>query len=420
MASLRSLAWCLVVASACACSATAAGSFAAPADASLDAPDVIDVPDVTDVIDVPDVTDAPDVTDVIDVPGDEASVDTSVPEDCATPYDDNNDGRANEGCPCATGATQACFERPGAQLLGLCRAGQQRCGDDGTWAACVGSWLPDARGRCEVTERFSDTSIMRRPVDVVWFVDTSSSMTAETAAVNANLNRFAMRMAESGLDYRVVMIATRGTGVRQVCVPPPLGAAGCGDGPRFRHVPQPVGSRDGLSQVLATYPRWSDFLRPDTARVIVAVTDDDSALAADSFDTMLRANPGWSDYVFNSIVGYESRVDCPTLTRRGSVYLTLTERTMGQRARVCDPDWTATFTAFARTIASRVVTWTLAEAPRLDTLTVWLTEPGAPERRLLTGWTYDPATRALTLESEVIPTMGSFVRVQYRPAATSP
>ncbi len=148
--------------------------------------------------------------------------------------------------------------------------------------------------------------------------------------------------------------------------------------------------------------------------MIVAVTDDDSTLSADSFDAQLRAHPGWDGYVFNSIVGYESRTDCPTLTRRGSVYLTLTDRTMGQRARVCAADWSDTFTAFARTIASRVSAWTLALRPRLETLQVWLTEPGAPERRLLSGWSYDPETGRLTLDSEVIPRMGSFVRVVYR------
>lgn len=359
-----------------------------------------------------------------DAPGDVTDVplvfDTGVPEDCATPFDDNGDGQANENCPCAVGAVQSCFPRPASQLVDPCRAGTQVCAPSGTWGACAGAWLPDAQGRCEVTERFADTQFTRRPVDVVWFVDTSRSMTAETAAVNANLNRFAAELARGGLDYRVIMIATRGAAALQVCVPAPLGGANCSDGPRFRHVPQAVGSTNGLSVLLSTYDRWQDVLRADTRRVIVAVTDDDSALSADAFDQQLRARPGWDGYVFNSIVGYESRADCPTLTRRGSVYLTLTERTMGQRARVCDADWTATFSAFAQTLTRRVISWSLAEAPRLDTLRVYLTEPGQPERQLLAGWSYDPATRALSVDSEVIPQQGSFVRVVYRAAALSP
>ncbi len=391
------------------------GSYAAP-DGAVDAtPDAAnDLPD--DATD--DATVVDDARD--DVPSDEAAVDTGPPEDCATPFDDDGDGLANEGCPCDTGASRACFPRPMSQLAEGCRMGSQACGADGTWAACLDAWLPDAMGRCLVTERFSDTMVSRRPVDVVWFVDTSGSMAAETAAVNANLNRFAQRMAESGLDYRVVMIATRGQGTRQVCVPAPLGGPMCADGPRFRHVPQAIASTDGLRQVIATYPQWSSFLREGTVRVLVAVTDDDSSVSADAFDTMLRGLGGWDGYVFNSIVGYETRTDCPSMTRRGSVYLTLTDRTMGQRARVCDSDWSGIFVTFARTIASRVTSWVLSDTPRLDTLEVWLTVPGSPERRLLTGWTYDRATRRLTLEPDVIPVMGSSVRVVYRVASLSP
>lgn len=382
------------------CSATAVGTYVSP-DAAHDAP-------------TSDATDATALSDALIL------VDTGLPEDCATPFDDNGDGRANEGCPCAAGESRACFERPMSSLQEGCRMGTQSCGDDGLWGACMGSWLPDAQGRCLVTERFSDTTVTRTPVDVVWLVDTSGSMVAETAAVNANLNRFATSLAQSGLDYRVVMIAARGTGRLRVCVPPPLGGANCADGPRFRHVPQFIGSRNPLQILLSTYSQWRDFLRPGTHRVIVAVTDDDSNLSADAFDAMLRANAGWDEYVFNSIVGFESRADCPTLSRRGSVYLTLTERTGGQRARVCDPDWSGTFTSFAHTIASHVISWRLSHAPRLDTFEVWLTEPGAPERRLLTGWTYEPATRLLSLSPDMAPALGSWVRVVYRPAATSP
>lgn len=378
----------------------ATGSYVAYDDAAaLDTSDAVDAAGVTDAI---------------------VTLDTGLPEDCATPFDDNGDGRANEGCPCAAGESRACFERAMASLREGCRMGRQSCGDDGAWGACVGSWLPDAQGRCLVTERFADTTVTRTPVDVVWLVDTSGSMVAETAAVNANLNRFATSLAQSGLDYRVVMIAARGTGRLRVCVPQPLGGAGCANGPRFLHIPQNIGSRNALQLTISTYPQWRDFLRPGTHRVIVAVTDDDSAMSADAFDAMLRANPGWDRYVFNSIVGYESRADCPTLSRRGSVYLTLTERTGGQRARVCDPEWSGTFTSFAQSIARHVTSWALSQAPRLDTLEVWLTEPGMSERRLFTGWTFDPATRRLTLSPDMIPAMGSFVRVTYRPAATSP
>jgi hypothetical protein len=270
-------------------------------------------------------------------------------------------------------------------------------------------------GRCTMIERFSTTNALRRPVDILWAVDTSGSMSAETAAVNANLNRFATIMASSGLDYRVVMVARRGTGSLRVCVPPPLGGASCADSARFRHIDQSVGSFDALSRLLSTAPLWSPFLRNDSARFFVVVTDDESSMTADNFDRQVRALAGFATYTFNSIVGYETRTDCPTMANRGTQYLTLTERTGGERKRVCDSDWSDTFASFARVIVSRVTSWTLTLPVDVETLEVWFTPPGGAEVRLDAGWTYDPATRRLSLDPSVPATLGATVRVVYVP-----
>jgi hypothetical protein len=150
------------------------------------------------------------------------------------------------------------------------------------------------------------------------------------------------------------------------------------------------------------------------------VTDDESSLPADVFDARLRALGGFDSYVFHSIVGYETRADCPTMMARGTVYLTLTDRTRGQRAKVCASDWSSIFTAFARDIVSRVTSWVLSQRPRLDTLQVWITPPRGAERLLATGWSYDPVMNRVTLSPDAIPEAGSTVRVVYRTAATSP
>ncbi len=409
---LPALSLCVVALGAGACASTVVG-YGDSRDAGFDIDDASDAPDADDVSDADDAGDADDVPDLPEVP--------RVEEDCATPFDDDGDGLANEGCPCApAGATQRCFERPGSLFNGMCRMGAQACGADGAWGACVGSWLPDAARRCQFSETFSDTAVSRRAVDIVWALDTSGSMTQETAYVNDNLNRFASVMAASGLDYRVVMVARRGAGSLRVCVPPPLGGPACADNARFRAVDQYVGSHDALTQIVSRHAGYRDFLRADSARFFVVVTDDESALAADEFDRRVRALGGFDGYVFHSIVGYESRADCPTMVARGSVYLTLTERTRGQRAKVCASDWSSIFTAFARDIVSRVTSWVLSQRPRVDTIQVWVTPPRGAERLLPTGWTYDPAMNRVTLSPDAIPEAGSTVRVVYRTAATSP
>ncbi len=356
---------------------------------------------------------------------------TSVPpdgaaavENCATPFDDNGDGVANEGCVCSPGTTQMCFERTEPQFRGMCRMGTQRCmgsGEFGMWGPCERSWLPlpDFMNQCEATQRFDDTMAARVPVDIIWFIDTSGSMVEETRNLNANLNRFASTLAMSGLDYRVIMIGTRGTGSLQVCVPPPLAGAGCSDGPRFRHVNSNVASTNGLQVVVSTYPSWRDFLRPTSQKFFVAVTDDESSMPANTFHTTASGWPGFTGYVFNSIVGYESRADCPTLARRGGVYLDLTARTMGDRARVCATDWSGIFTSFAMGIVRRTTAWVLAQPARMDTIQVWIVTAAGTRTQLMMGWTYDMAANRVTVDPAVIP-MGARVEIIYRPIAGSP
>jgi hypothetical protein len=352
--------------------------------------------------------------------------DVELRENCETPFDDNGDGRANENCACLPGSEQMCFQRGGELFREPCRMGRQRCegmGELGRWGECAGSWLPlpEAEQQCALTEGFNNATAVRPPVDIVWFVDNSGSMTEETRYVNMNLNLFASIMQASGLDFRVVMVARRGTGSLQVCVPPPLGGASCGDTARFRHVDQQVESTDGLSLVLSTLPRWRDFVRLQSLKFFVAVTDDDSALPADAFDRMIRAEPAFERYTFHSIVGYNDRTECPSLARVGSVYLTLTDRTGGERARVCAMDWSMIFRSFAEAIVRRTNFWQLTRPARAETIQVWsVNNEGRRTPLPMSAWTYDPMTNRITVDPAMFPRDNAGLEITYRPAEASP
>ena len=65
-----------------------------------------------------------------------------------------------------------------------------------------------------------------RPVDIVWAIDSSPSMDDEIAIIQANLNAFTNELAQSGLDYRVILISAdrdisgNGMDFTGVCIPP--------------------------------------------------------------------------------------------------------------------------------------------------------------------------------------------------------
>ena len=64
------------------------------------------------------------------------------PEECGNGLDDDRDGQVDEGCPCADGAAQWCYDGPdGTEGVGICAAGAQEC-SLGEWGSCQGAVTP--------------------------------------------------------------------------------------------------------------------------------------------------------------------------------------------------------------------------------------------------------------------------------------
>ena len=205
-------------------------------------------------------------------------------------------------------------------------------------------------GGCAATE--AEAAIKVLPVDIIWFVDTSGSMDFETKTVQNNLNAFASSIAKSGLDYRVIMV-----GDSKICVPPPLGGSGCKDGARYKHVKMSVGSDDGLKKLIQAYPSYQSFLRSDSLRHFVAVTDDDSDESSSWFLTQIAGlkNPGFpKGFIFHSIVAYGDifYIGCITGAKIGAQYLSLTAGTKGVKAKVCETNWNPIFAALAQGVTA--------------------------------------------------------------------
>jgi len=212
-------------------------------------------------------------------------------------------------------------------------------------------------------EQLVEAEQVTLPIDIIWVVDTSGSMSFEASTVESNLNAFAAQIDSWGIDYRVIMVAERGTGSNEVCVPAPLGGPGCTDGARYRHVPQWVGSHNALERLIETYPAYQDFLRPEATKQFVAVTDDEAnggtndawfrtqvaALTAPGFPPMDSAPNG---YTFHSIVAWGDVPGrgCNTGANVGQSYLNLTELTGGVKAKVCETDWNPIFAALQEAV----------------------------------------------------------------------
>jgi hypothetical protein len=238
----------------------------------------------------------------------------------------------------------------------------------------------------------SEATLVKKPVDILFVIDNSGSMSNENAAVQSNINQnFASIIAASGIDYRVIMLTSYSSGYK-VQVGPPLGGGTGGSVPQnnppiFYHYNQFIASHDGWCRLFDTYEKpdvhafssgWKDWLRADAFKVIVVVTDDGvscsstrtgnnysdgnnataGVTAGDKFDADLLAldpvqfgTAAERNYVHHSILGIAASGDpskahfpadpitvakCPTGVDPGTGYQHVSMISGGLRFPVCE------------------------------------------------------------------------------------
>ncbi len=160
-------------------------------------------------------------------------------------------------------------------------------------------------------------AVDRLPVDIIWVVDDSSSMAPAIAQVQSGMNAFAARLADSELDYRILLLSLRGVGETtvggerrfRVCMPEPVGGPGCADNaPRFHQVEVDIRSTQPLEQILGTLGQvagyregdalgsrpWLELLRPSATKSFVVVTDDNARLCGGPNGCDIVGGARWS------------------------------------------------------------------------------------------------------------------------------
>lgn len=216
-------------------------------------------------------------------------------------------------------------------------------GGDGTTGECA-----------ELTETAMNK---KQPADIIFVIDNSGSMAMEIASVAANMNNFSSKIINSGIDVRVVMISSYPAS-GGICIDPPLGAGGCpvkdNNPPKYTHINSEVGSNNALQKVLDHYPDYKDLLRPDAAKHLVVVTDDNSSLSANAFDAAFKAlDPSLAGYKLHAICGAKDSGDflwcaqnavcCAFTAKAGKVYIDLINKTGGEWGDLCLQNFTPVF-----------------------------------------------------------------------------
>ncbi|MSP23842.1 MAG: VWA domain-containing protein [Myxococcales bacterium] len=142
-----------------------------------------------------------------------------------------------------------------------------------------------------------EASLKIAPVDIIFVIDNSGSMTESIKSVQDNINAsFAQIIGASGIDYRVILVARHGKfdSGQSVCIEAPLSGipkGGCAAPPpkpvntaTFFHYSVEISSHNSWCQVLRTFTLadefnlapmgWQEWVRPEAVKLFVEITDD--------------------------------------------------------------------------------------------------------------------------------------------------
>lgn len=136
-------------------------------------------------------------------------------------------------------------------------------------------------------------SLTKRPVDIVFVIDNSGSMSGEITETQNQVNtNFAALIEASKIDYRVIMVTRHGQNSAQsVCISQPLSGTTCMPVPAqpvetakfFQHSIE-IASTDAWCRMLTSFDTadefnlhptgWGSLLRPTSFKVFVTISDD--------------------------------------------------------------------------------------------------------------------------------------------------
>ena len=262
-------------------------------------------------------------------------------------------------------------------LLAACTAGDGSSGGgDGAGASGAGTSSGTggfqatgggSTGGTEVCQAIAQEALPeKKDADIIFAIDTSGSMGAESWFVREQMNSFSQQIALSGVDVRVIMLAERPPPIPcigpicppGICIDVPLGSGACpadDNPPTYYHPLSEVSSSDSLSVLVDLYPAYGPLLRDNTNKYIVIVTDDNAsppyiADAAEFLTTFTTLEPAkLAGVTVHAIYCFDGSGNCVT---KGQAYEDLVNLTGGIHGNLALQDFQPIFDA----VATEVIT----------------------------------------------------------------
>lgn len=264
------------------------------------------------------------------------------------------------------------------------------------------------------------------PVDVLWVIDNSATMTEEQATLTASFQDFAEILFQTSVDFQMGVITTDVEAGQGLLVGDLLTAdtpeidaafgAQANVGTRGARQEEPLeATRLAISEPALSEGNAALFRdNADLQIIIVTDEDDQSPDEVTTYEADFSAFKASTDYRI-SLVGGPLPEGCASADASAEAATRLhvaVDDTGGVFKSICEPDMGPVMKSIAFNTTGMTDTFPLTLLPDLSTLVVKV-DGVAMHMRPSNGWQYDPALNAVVLDGLAVPRPGQTVDLEY-------
>lgn len=293
----------------------------------------------------------------------------------------------------------------------------------------------------KINDQFDAVSFNNK-VDILWVMDTSTTMDDDRQRLSSQINRMIQTMDSKKIDYRMAMV-TMDLGSNSpasyadgnfIGSPKVITRETRDKVKAFADMIDVPPAQSNFEQGLAAMKRAlsaeklatvnNNFYRADALLAVVFVTDEkdwsngtweDYATHLDSFKANLEnGNKGW---VANFIGVTDSSSSCtttPGVPVRGDGFIEIANYSNGSVNSICHDSLTSAVENINRTIVNIITEWKLAQEPLIETIVVKMNGQIIPQNDE-NGWSYNAEKNTVVFHGTAIPASDTKVEVNFKP-----
>lgn len=290
-------------------------------------------------------------------------------------------------------------------------------------------------------EEFGQSVTYTRKVDILWVIDTSSSMAVHQDRLSSQVGLFVSALNDTGLDYQMAVTTmdmsstgAKGKFIANQGEPAILGSqltnlstilasrlrVGQDGSPLERGLQS---MKAALSSPL-TLNSNKGFLRQDSLLVVIFLSNEDDQSIADDYEGFLNTTRpplplGGRSWIAQFLGSVPNEPSCQAAEwgyqSYGTAYINLAELSGGVAEAICDGDLRRALTNVKARVLEVLTAWQLDKKPIVSSIVVKVDDVVVPQSET-NGWTYDESANVIRFHGDSVPKAGSKIKVEFDPS----